>query len=98
MTGGVRGGNDASLSEAERKALWKDAGAICAWKKVDGGYVLEFLIPADRLVPAKMEDGTKIGFNFALDDEGKTAEWFYNYGITGCWHRPTKWGAAKLVK
>jgi hypothetical protein len=98
QTGGVRGGNDTQFSDADRKALWKDAGVTSAWKKVDGGYTLEFLIPADKLAPAKMEDGTKIGFNFALDDGGQTAEWFYNYGITGCWHRPTKWGAAVLVK
>jgi Carbohydrate family 9 binding domain-like len=98
QTGGVAGGNESRLPKAVRDKLWKDAGLESAWKKIDGGYTLEFLIPAAELRPAKMEDGTKIGFNCALDDDGKSAEWFYNSHITGCWHRPTKWAAAKLVK
>lgn len=99
QTGGVAGGNESRLSDAVRKKLWKDdAGLICVWKKIEGGYTLEFLIPAGGLLPAKMTDGTKIGFNFALDDNGKSAEWFYNSNVIGCWHRPSKWAAATLVK
>ena len=58
----------------------------------------KFLIPAKLMSPAKMEAGTKIGLNFALDDGGKRVEQFYDDGNPNGYRRPNSWGAATLAK
>jgi ATP-binding cassette, subfamily B, putative efflux pump len=48
------------------------------WTMVDsGGWGMEFLIPAARLRPAAMTEGTKLLLNFALRDDGRTVQRFF---------------------
>jgi hypothetical protein len=75
-----------------------DGGKIVSsWKKTADGYVIEFMIPAAVLSPAKMAAGAKLGLNFAIDDDGKALECFFcdkgeNY------NKPNAWGTVILKK
>jgi hypothetical protein len=68
-----------------------------AWKPIKDGYTIEFSIPAALLAPAKMQAGTKMGFNFALSDDGKAIEVFYCSKDFGGFAIPALWGAVELV-
>ena len=71
----------------------------CAWKKTPRGYVLEFMISAKLLAPAKMAAGTKIGLNYAVDDGGEPVEQFFSdKDIDDGYRTPSSWGAAVFVK
>jgi sialate O-acetylesterase len=71
----------------------------CQWKKTADGYVLEFLIPARVLKPAKMAAGSKIGCNFALDHDGKAVEQFFvDKSADESWGVPAAWGLLRLAK
>ncbi|MBI5724088.1 MAG: hypothetical protein HZA50_09040 [Planctomycetes bacterium] len=71
----------------------------CSWKKTKEGYVLEFSIPAKVLKPAKLEEGTKLGFNFALDKAGKAAEQFFSdKDADAGYASPSTWGVIVLDK
>jgi len=69
----------------------------CMWKKTNDGYAIEFMIPAKILAPAKLESGTKVGFDFTLNDDGKPVERFVmNKDDDQAFRKPDKWGAAVL--
>jgi hypothetical protein len=68
-----------------------------AWAKTASGYILEFLVPARLLRPAKMESGTKIGFNVVINDDGKPAAQFLSdKNKDQGFKKPATWGAAVL--
>ncbi|MFO7956755.1 MAG: metallophosphoesterase [Candidatus Brocadiia bacterium] len=70
----------------------------CRWRPVEGGYVLEFLLPAGFLEPGAMEAGRRIGLNFALNDDGRAEQQFYaDKGGSG-WRTPFTWGVIELVE
>lgn len=71
----------------------------CAWKPAADGYVMEFLIPAELLKPAKLEAGTKIGMNFCLSDDGKPVEQFFtDKNKDESYWTPSTWGVVELKK
>ena len=75
------------------------AGVRCAWSGVDGGYALEFFVPADALGLAAMEAGRVLGFNFALSNDGAPVEQFYSdKNRDHGWRTPLTWGALRLAK
>lgn len=70
-----------------------------AWKPVDSGYVIEFEIPAALLGPATMTDGCKIGFNYALSDNGKPVEQFFSdKNADSGYCTPAHWGIIRLKR
>jgi hypothetical protein len=72
---------------------------VNAWKKTADGYVVEFMIPADVMAPAKMEAGTKFLLNLALSDAGQPTEQFYcNKDESSNYCRPVSWGTVILAK
>jgi hypothetical protein len=74
----------------------KLSGLRAAWQPREGGYVLEFFVPAEVLSPAKLQPGTTLGFNFALYDDGAPLELFFCTPKHGGYARPDLWGAVKL--
>jgi hypothetical protein len=69
------------------------------WKPTDGGYALEFFIPTKELTPAKMADGTKIGFHYSVDLKGKSIEQFFCEKDTDdSYKTPKNWGTIQLSK
>jgi len=70
----------------------------CAWLPVEGGYAMEFMIPADFLAPARMEAGSKMGLNFCLNDDGRPVRQFYSDKRNNGWHTPFGWGIVVLSK
>jgi predicted phosphodiesterase len=74
------------------------APVACAWRPAPGGYVLEFLIPAARLEPARMEAGCVLGLNFALSNGGRPVEQFYSDKDPLGWRSPVTWGAVRLTR
>jgi hypothetical protein len=78
-------------------AGWKpEPGVQCAWRRSASGYVLEFLIPAAALAPARMEEGCIVGLDFSIQDDGEPVEQFYSEAFHDGWHSPITWGAASL--
>ena len=70
-----------------------------AWKKTDNGYVLEFMIPADAMDPAKMAPGTRILLHFVISNDGESVEQFFcDKSLDNQWARPKTWGPAILAK
>ncbi len=70
-----------------------------ASKKTDTGYVLEFFIPKTEMAPAKLEAGTKIGMNFAVDNNGEPAEQFFaDKNTNEAYRTPKEWGAIQLKR
>ena len=68
-------------------------------KTTPDGYTIEFFIPAKELLPGKMAAGTKFGFNYSVDDKGKSIEQFYgDKGVNGGFATPSSWGAIELAK
>ena len=75
------------------------ADVRCAWSPVEGGYVLEFLLPARVLAPAAMEGGTVMGLNFALSNDGVPVEQFFSdKNRDRGWGSPIRWGAVRLAE
>jgi hypothetical protein len=77
-----------------------DANVIqAAWQRTPDGYTMEFLVPVSALAPAKMEPGTKIGFHYALRDDGHAMEMFKNppKNMGGFGTTPLYWGALRLA-
>jgi hypothetical protein len=76
-----------------------DANVIqAAWQRTPDGYNIEFLIPASALSPARMEPGTKIGFHYALRDDGRALELFTSTRDRGGFGQtPLYWGALRLA-
>ncbi len=68
-----------------------------AWKRTDGGYALEFLIPAEVLAPGQMLAGTRLGFNYCLSNGGKPMELFFCDKDHGGFAIPALWGALELT-
>jgi hypothetical protein len=77
-----------------------EPSAITAISKlVDGGYTIEFFIPAKALKPAKMAADTKISFNYAVDNDGKPVEQFFSDKDTDDGYKtPKNWGMIQLAK
>jgi len=76
-----------------------EAGIVAKWKKTDAGYVIEFLLPAKTLAPAKMAAGTKIGLNLAIDDDGApTAQFYCDKSTDEAYRTPELWGTIVLKK
>jgi hypothetical protein len=70
-----------------------------AWSKTSNGYIVEFLIPEKLLGPAKMQEGTNIGFNVVINSDGKpVAQFLADKNKDQGFKKPATWGAAKLVK
>ena len=76
------------------------ADAVTAfWKPVDGGYQIEFLIPAKELVPATMAGGTKLAFNYAINKMGKAEEQFFcDKNKDNAYSNPSVWGVIQFDK
>jgi predicted phosphodiesterase len=73
------------------------AGIRCAWRPVEGGYALEFFLPAEVLAPAAMRAGTVMGLNFALSNDGVPVEQFYSdKNRDRGWGTPITWGCVRL--
>jgi hypothetical protein len=75
-----------------------DANAVKrTWKARPGGYAIEFFIPAAELKPAKLEAGSKLGFSYSIDDDGKAIEQFVHDKDTDeGYHNPSTWGLIVL--
>jgi|GEM_PF-2533666 len=68
-----------------------------AWDKTPNGYAVEFLIPANRLAPAKMEAGAKMSFNVVIIDDGKpVAQFLSDKNKDQGFKKPATWGAITL--
>jgi hypothetical protein len=68
-----------------------------AWKRTAGGYALEFFIPAEAIAPARMEKGTRVGFQYVLDDDGAALERFVRPDAAGpIWQTSLHWGVIEL--
>ena len=77
----------------------KAAKLSAQWKKTETGYCLEFFVPAEVLKPAVMAEGTKIGCNFSLSNDGKAVEQFFaDKSANDSWGVPATWGLLKLGK
>ena len=77
----------------------RETGIQCAWQPSAGGYTLEFFIPAAVLRPARMQVGTKLGMNFALNNDGKAVEQFYSdKDVDRGYRTPISWGAVRLAE
>jgi predicted phosphodiesterase len=68
----------------------------CSWRRTSSGYVLEFLIPAGLLLPARMEQGVEIGLNFCLNDDGRPIRQFHSDKSGDGWRMPLLWGVVEL--
>jgi hypothetical protein len=69
------------------------------WKKGKESYTLEFMFPKDMMTPAKLEAGTKLGFNYAIDDDGTAIEQFFSDKNNNAgYHNPSTWGTIILGK
>jgi len=76
-----------------------DAGMVAKWKKTTTGYVIEFLLPAKTLAPAKMAAGSKIGLNVAVSDDGSpTAQFYCDKNTDDAFRTPELWGTVILKK
>lgn len=85
--------------------VMKGSGAIdpqtvaSHWKKTSDGYELEFFIPAESLAPARFAPATKLGFNYSVDDNGKSVEQFFSdKDVDEGYRTPMTWGAIKLAE
>ncbi len=91
------------LSWPEPDGSWgllsgEDIGLECAWAPTEGGYVMEFLIPASELLPAVMEEGTMVGMELFLRDyRGKTTHMVTDVGYDNDWARPATWTPVRLA-
>ena len=71
----------------------------CVWKPIQGGYVVEFFLSADLLNPAKLEPGTKLGFNGVANNDGKPVEQlFADKDTDKSFRTPSTWGVIELAK
>ena len=69
-----------------------------AWKPTDSGYAIEFLVPAAEL-KARMAPGTKFGFNYSIDEGGKSIEQFFaDKNVDNNYARPGAWGVIEFEK
>jgi hypothetical protein len=71
------------------------------WKPVAGGYVIEFFIPSAQIKLAKMEEGTELGFNYAvddMDDKGVLEQFYCDKNDDEAYKTPHLWGVIKLGK
>jgi hypothetical protein len=75
-----------------------DANAVKrAWKARPNGYAIEFFIPKDELKPAKLVSGSKLGFSYSIDDDGKPIEQFVHDKDTDEGYKtPSTWGLISL--
>ncbi|MBN2583253.1 MAG: metallophosphoesterase [Planctomycetes bacterium] len=74
-------------------------GIVARCSPTSDGYVLEFLIPADVLSPAKMAAGGKLGFHFVLRDGGRDVEHFVDTSRVHLDRTiPFFWGTLRLVE
>ena len=81
--------------------VFSTKGIQAQWKKMadQPGYMVEFMIPADQMAPAQMQAGTKIGLNFATNNDGRPVVQFFSDKSTDQGFRtPKSWGSAILVK
>jgi hypothetical protein len=76
--------------------IGRESEAPSAWRRTDQGYALEVRIPSDFLVPAAMVQGTVMGLNFAVDEDGEPVEQFY-FNKHLAYATPMLWGAVRLA-
>jgi hypothetical protein len=70
-----------------------------AWRRTDEGYVLEVRIPAGFLADTDLAEGTVMGLNFAVDDDGRATEQFYvDKDDRQAYGTPALWGAVRLAR
>ena len=69
----------------------------CVWRPTEGGYVMEFMVPASLMTPGAMEAGRKIGFHYALNNGGTDIEQFFTEKDVN-WGRPAAWGVIRLAE
>ncbi len=75
----------------------KPTDIACAWRPTATGYTLEFFLPAAVLAPARMQAGTVIGLNEALDNDGKPVRQFHSDKGGEGYRTPVQWGAIRLA-
>jgi len=75
----------------------KPTQIACAWRPTATGYTLEFFLPAAVLQPARMQAGTTMGLNVALDDDGRPVRQFYSDKSGEGYRTPIGWGAIRLA-
>ncbi len=75
----------------------KPTDIACAWRPTATGYTLEFFLPAAVLAPARMQAGTVMGLNLALDDDGRPVRQFYCDKSGDGYRTPVQWGAIRLA-
>ncbi|MGD2174114.1 MAG: ankyrin repeat domain-containing protein [Candidatus Brocadiaceae bacterium] len=76
----------------------RESALPAAWKPLEDGYMMEALIPSEFLQPARMEAGSTLGFNFAVNDDGTPVEQFYfDKDRDEAYARPMYWGAIRLT-
>ncbi len=75
----------------------KRTAIACAWRPTATGYTLEFFLPAAVLSPARMQAGTVMGLNVALDDDGHPVRQFYSDKGGNGYRTPVQWGAIRLA-
>lgn len=69
---------------------------VARWKPTSDGYAIEFFLPA-KAFNVTMAVGTKIGFNYSIDEKGKSIEQFYaDKDINGSFCNPSTWGMIEL--
>lgn len=66
------------------------------WKQSRNGYTVEFFLPVQAITFA---EGSKIGFNYAVDNDGAAIEQFFSdKNVDEGYSNPSTWGTIKLVK
>jgi sialate O-acetylesterase len=74
-------------------------GLQCTWTPGGNGYTMTFFIAAAMLEPAAMQEGTRMGFNYALNNDGDAVEQFYSdKDKDSGWGRPVTWGCIRLAR
>jgi len=76
----------------------KSTEIACAWQPTEDGYTLEFFLPAAVLDPAAMKEGTVIGLNVVLNNDGRAVRQFYSDKGNDGWRTPLRWGAIRLAR
>lgn len=92
------GAGPAHFTVAHGAGEEEDTGVQSAWRPANGGYSLEFFLPAALLKPAHLREGTVMGLNLVLNDDGGVVRQFYSDKGDGGWRRPITWGAVRLVR
>ena len=70
----VAGNGKAIVFQGGGSAISPEA-VTAAWRPIDGGYAIEFSIPARQFQPAKLEAGTKFDGLVGIDGHAHSLRW-----------------------